>query len=97
MARCLFTTTGRPWFVLSDDGHPFHGEEYVVAGITTTDRADAIRIEEDAWNIGSLPRTSYVSPWFLTTVKHADVHRGVGAVDQSTVESILAAVSKYVT
>jgi hypothetical protein len=32
----LFKETGRPYLVLSDDAHPFHGTEYLVAGLTTT-------------------------------------------------------------
>lgn len=32
----LFRSDGRPWLVLSNGDHPFHGREYLVAGITTT-------------------------------------------------------------
>jgi mRNA-degrading endonuclease toxin of MazEF toxin-antitoxin module len=92
----LFRGSGRPWLVLSDDRHPFHGEEYLVAGITTTDRPGAIPIDEDeAWSVGGLPRTSYASPWFLTTLKHPDVERGVGALADDRLESVLDAVASY--
>ncbi|GAB3691010.1 hypothetical protein GCM10028857_27940 [Salinarchaeum chitinilyticum] len=92
----LFRGSGRPWLVLSDDRHPFHGEEYLVAGITTTDRPGTVAIDEDdAWAIGGLPRTSYVSPWFLTTLKHADVDRGVGALTKDRLESVTGAVTSY--
>lgn len=79
-----FGRSGRPWFVLSDDRHPFHGEEYVVAGITTTARAPAVELDEANWAVGGLPRTSYVSPWFLTTLKHAEIDRGIGMVTEAT-------------
>lgn len=93
--RGLFKRAERPWFVLSDHRHPFHGEEYVVAGITTTEREEAIRLAPDDWAVGGLPRTSYVSPWFLTTLKHADVERGVGALVESATETVVEAVLGY--
>lgn len=91
----MFRSCGRPWFVLSDDRHPFDGEEYVVAGITTTERAGAIELTGQHWIVGGLPRTSYVSPWFLTTLKHADLDRGVGMVSDETVEAVIGAVVDY--
>lgn len=91
----LFGQSGRPWLVVSADGHPFHGEEYVVAGITTTERTDTVALSEEAWAVGGLPHESYVSPWFLTTLKHADIHRGVGELTDSTVEAILDEVTEY--
>lgn len=92
----LFRGSGRPWFVLSDDRHPFHGEEYLVAGITTTEREDAIELGGDGWSVGGLPKTSYVSPWFLTTLKHAAIERGVGAVTPETTVAVGRAVTEYV-
>lgn len=92
----LFRGSGRPWLVLSDDQHPFHGEEYLVAGITTTERPGAITIDaEDAWAVGGLPRSSYVSPWFLTTLKHPDVEQGVGALTEDRLETVTGAVTSY--
>lgn len=85
----LFRESGRPWFVLSDNRHPFHGEEYLVAGITTTERTSAVTLNEGAWRVGGLPRTSYVSPWFLTTLKHVEIDRGIGLVREETVETVV--------
>lgn len=92
----LFRDSGRPWFVVSDDRHPFHGEEYLVAGITTTERPDAVELGECSWSVGGLPRTSYVSPWFLTTLKHAAIDRGVGMVTAETLETVVGDIVGYV-
>lgn len=92
----LFRDSGRPWFVLSDDRHPFHGEEYLVAGITTTRRARALELDQNAWLVGSLPGTSYVSPWFLTTLNHSAIDRGVGMVTDETVESVVEETISYI-
>lgn len=35
--------TRRPYLVVSNDGRPFQGEDYLVAGITTTEREAAGR------------------------------------------------------
>jgi mRNA-degrading endonuclease toxin of MazEF toxin-antitoxin module len=91
----LFRQSGRPWPVVSSETHPFHGEEYVVCGITTTERAGVVALPDEAWAIGGLPRTSYVSPWFLTTLKHADIDRGVGELSAPTVESVLDELMGY--
>lgn len=91
----LFRQSGRPWLVVSTDAHPFHGEEYVVAGLTTTERSEAVELTEEAWAVGGLPRTSYVSPWFLTTLKHADIERGVGEITEDTAKEILQEVRSY--
>lgn len=91
----LFRGSGRPWLVLSDDAHPFHGQEYVVTGLTTTPRDDAIAITDDDWLVGGLPGRSHVSPWFLTTLKHDAIDRGVGMLSTTTVETIGTAVDGY--
>lgn len=53
----------RPYLLLSNSRVPFHGQEYIAAVITTTSRSDAIELTGQRFERGSLPRTSYVSPW----------------------------------
>lgn len=91
----LFKTSARPWLVLSNDSHPFDSEEYIVAGLTTTERAAAIRLRDGDWIVGGLPRTSYVSPWFLTTLKHAAVDRGVGMIADEAFTAIAKQAAVY--
>jgi mRNA-degrading endonuclease toxin of MazEF toxin-antitoxin module len=91
----LFRGSSRPWLVLSDDRHPFHGREYLVAGITTTERDAAIALPDDAWAVGGLPRPSYASPWFLTTLKHARIDRGVGALAADVTDRIVTEAARY--
>ena len=93
----LFRGSDRPWLVVSDDSHPFHGEEYLVVGITTTERDNAIEITDEDWSVGGLPKQSYVSPWFITTIKHASIYRGVGELDQSLVSEIVTEASRYIS
>lgn len=92
----LFRGTGRPWLVLSDDRHPFHGEEYVVAGVTTTERMRSIELGADEWVVGGLPRTSFVSPWFLTTLKHTSIDRGVGMLTAEVTRTISSEAAGFI-
>ena len=91
----LFREGGRPWLVVSDDRHPFHGEEYLATAITTTERADAVSLSDSDWVVGGLPRTSHVSPWFMTTLKHADIAQGIGLLRDETVDTVLDAAGAY--
>jgi mRNA-degrading endonuclease toxin of MazEF toxin-antitoxin module len=93
----LFKTTARPWFILSDNSHPFHGEEYLVAGVTTTQRPDAIELSETGWVVGGLPEPSYVSPWFVTTLKHADIDQGIGMVTDDLSATVCETVRTYLS
>ena len=90
-----FEAGGRPWLVLSNDSHPFYGQEYLVAGITTAERSDAVAIPDAAWSVGGLPRESFVSPWFLTTLKHRGIDRGVGSLTESVVETVVTECISY--
>jgi len=91
----LFKDTGRPFLVLSGDTHPFHGTEYLVAGLTTTERPPAIPVPTDAWLTGGLSKASYVSPWFLTTLKHETIERGVGSLISDIVGDVVDAAVVY--
>lgn len=90
-----FRGSDRPWLVVSDDAQPFHGEEYLVVGITTTDRDDAIELRGEDWTVGGLPARSFVAPWFITTIRHASIRRGVGELDPSLVEDVLTGATRY--
>lgn len=91
----LFRGGGRPWVVLSDDGHPYHGREYLVCGVTTTERDHAVPLAEDAWLTGGLPRPSFASPWFLSTLKHARIDNGVGGLTDDAVGRIVTEAAGY--
>lgn len=84
-----------PSLVLGDEDHPYRGTEYITVRITTTEREAAVAIDPDDWTTRRLPRTSYVSPWSVGTLKHADIDRGVGALSEPLVVSIVSEVVSY--
>lgn len=85
----------RPYVKLSDDTHPFDQQEGLYAAITTTQRSDAIELSSSDFVSGGLPKTSYVSPWVITTFKHADLSKQEGQLSGSIVDDIAAAAASY--
>jgi mRNA-degrading endonuclease toxin of MazEF toxin-antitoxin module len=86
----------RPWLVLSDASHPFHGEEYVCATMTTTEREIAISVGRSDWVDGGSDVRSFVSPWSPMTVKHEAVRKRQGTVRKSVVRRVAEEVTTYV-
>lgn len=85
----------RPYVSLNDDTHPFSDEEGLYAGVTTTRRAVAIPLTEEDFVTGGLPRESYVNPWTLTTIRHADIRDEEGRLVDSTTETIAREAAGY--
>jgi hypothetical protein len=63
-----FRDGGRPYVVLSDDDHPFYGEEYIVVGVTTTERERAVALTPDT------DCCDYVQRWCHTPGSSAAVN-----------------------
>ena len=85
----------RPYVRLSDDTHPFSAEERLYAAITTTRRAAAIPLTDDDFTTGGLPRESYVNPWTIASIRHADIQHEEGRLVEETVETIAREAASY--
>jgi len=86
----------RPWLVVSDDTHPFAGEECLAVAQTTTDHDDSITLPDDGWALGGSDVQSFASPWYLTTIKTRTFDRHQGRLDPSLVSQIAELVHGYV-
>lgn len=84
----------RPFLVLSDSMHPFHGSEYAVVGLTRTDRPPAIELSNSDWDVGNPGGESHASPWYVFTIKHADIDRPKGALTRSATDKVADAVGR---
>ena len=91
-----FRDGGRPYVVLSDDDHPFYGEEYVVVGVTTSERERAVALTPETWATGSAPKSSWASPWYVLTIKHATISDRLGRLTPETTDEIATAVARLV-
>lgn len=85
----------RPYLVISNDIRPFQGEDYLVAGITTTVREEAIPLA-GRYEAGRLDRESYVSPWTVLTVRDHQISKRVAVVAEQILTDVAAALAQYV-
>ncbi|MFT4905905.1 MAG: mRNA interferase MazF [Natronomonas sp.] len=85
----------RPYVCLSDEIHPFSDEEALYAAATTTRRAVAIPISEADFESGGLPQETYVNPWTVVSIRHADIDHNEGRLVKQTVEEIAQEAAGY--
>jgi len=85
----------RPSVCLSDTSHPFSDEEALYAAITTTRRDAAIPLTDEDFAAGGLPRESYVNPWTVVSIRHADIDRAEGSLTDETIEHIASEAAGY--
>lgn len=85
----------RPYVRLSDDTHPFSDEEALYAAVTRTRRQAAVPLTNEDVATGSLPRESYVNPWTIASIKHADVQGRHGRLVRTTTETIAQEAARY--
>jgi mRNA interferase MazF len=85
----------RPYVCLSDRTHPFSGEEELYAAATTTRRTAAIRLSEEDFETGGLPRETYVNPWTVVTIRHADIQHEEGRLVPTVTEEIATDAASY--
>ena len=85
----------RPYVCLSDDTHPFNDEEALYAAVTTTRRAVAVPLTDDDFRSGGLPRDSYVNPWTVVSIRHADIQTEEARLVDATTEKIARAAAGY--
>lgn len=90
-----FGRNERPWIILSDDTHPFHGEEYSAIAVSTTDRSIAVPLPADAWISGSPPRMSYANPWSIIQIQDDDITEFQGTLTESITDNIREAAIHY--
>ena len=85
----------RPYVCISDNTHPFSDEEALYAAVTTTRRAVAIPLTDGDFTTGGLPRESYVNPWTIATIRHADIQHEEGRLVNATIETVAEEAAGY--
>jgi mRNA interferase MazF len=86
----------RPYVCLSTTDPPFRDEEAVYAVVTTTRRSAAIPLAAADFTSGGLERESYVNPWVLVTIKHADIQKKEGQLAEATVDQIAQEAAAHI-
>lgn len=86
----------RPWLVVSDASHPFSDVECIVVAMTTQAHPDGIAVSDEAWVRGGSEKNTYVSPWYVTTIKQRDLDNQQGELSDSLVTDVVEALRDYV-
>jgi mRNA-degrading endonuclease toxin of MazEF toxin-antitoxin module len=85
----------RPYVCLSDETHPFSDQEALYAAATTTRRGVAIPLSDSDFESGGLPRETYINPWTVVPLRHADVQDREGQLIGETTDEIARQVAGY--
>jgi mRNA-degrading endonuclease toxin of MazEF toxin-antitoxin module len=88
-------TPRRPYLILSDDRHPFAGEQYIAAGISTRAYDASIPLA-GRFREGGLTRDSFVSPWAVVSLRAEDIERAVAQVSASVLQTTARRVAHFV-
>ena len=97
VAPASFKGGRRPYLVVSNATRPFFGDEYTVAVITTTARETAVELTPETLTEGQLDKyPSYVNPWSLHVVQHAETTRRVAQLDDAVLERVADSICEFV-
>lgn len=85
----------RPWVVVSGPSHPFSETECIGLAMTTQEHAGAVEVPDGAWVRGGSDADSYVSPWYVATMKYRDLDRQQGTLDHDVVDEAVRELHGY--
>lgn len=88
-------TPRRPYLLVSDETHPFAGEQYIAVGISTKEYDDSIPLA-GSFTTGELTRESFVSPWAVVSLLESDIERAVAQVEETLTDEIAKRLTAYV-
>jgi hypothetical protein len=88
-------TPRRPYLIVSDESHPFAGEQYIAAGITTKEYPPSISLE-GMFVEGGLTEQSFVSPWVVVSLRESDIERAVAIVDELLTRDVAERLAQFV-
>ncbi|WP_096394449.1 hypothetical protein [Halorubrum trapanicum] len=85
----------RPYLIVSDGSHPFAGEQYIGAGISTKEYDASVPLA-GAFAEGGLDRESFVAPWAVVSLREATVDRAVARVEDEVTETTVRRMARFV-
>jgi hypothetical protein len=88
-------TPRRPYLLVSDETHPFTGEQYIAVGISTKAYDESIPLA-DSFTSGELTRESFVSPWAVVSLLESDIERAVAQVETPVTDEVIKQLTAYV-
>lgn len=86
----------RPLIIINNATHPFDGEQWLAAGVSTTPREPALELTETEWEHGTLPQRSYAYPWAIISPRIEAIDYVVGSVTPGFVDRIITTLNGYI-
>lgn len=88
-------TPRRPYLIVSDESHPFAGEQYIAAGITTKEYPPSISLD-GRFVEGGLSERSFISPWAVVSLRESDIERAVAIADERLTRDVAERLTRFV-
>lgn len=85
----------RPWLIVSNDSHPFGGEQFIAVAISTEEYESSIALKQDVWTVGGVPEASFVSPWAVHSPRIEDIVAWQGRVTDEFVRNVVTVLETY--
>jgi mRNA-degrading endonuclease toxin of MazEF toxin-antitoxin module len=87
----------RPWLIINNESHPFGDEQFVAVAVSTKGYSASIALSSDAWEVGGVPRDSFVSPWAVHSPRSEDLIAWQGRVEDEFVDRVVVALNRYLS
>lgn len=85
----------RPWVIVNDSSPPFSETECIALAMTTQQHTAGIEVPDTAWVRGGSNKRSYISPWYVATIKYSDFDRHQGDLSTSVVTDAIEDLHQY--
>jgi len=87
-------TPRRPYLLVSDETHPFAGEQYIAVGISTKEYDASIPLA-GTFTEGTLERDSFVAPWAVVSLRTENIDRAVARVSESVTNTTVRRLATF--
>lgn len=64
-------------------------------GLTTQQHPEGAEVRGNDWVRGGAQQTSYISPWYVATIKHSDLDRQQGELAEAVTETAVTDLHTY--
>ena len=91
----LGTDSQRPWLIVNNQSHPFEGEQFLAVAISTKQYEHSIALDSDVWDVGGVPRDSYISPWAVHSPRVDNLVAWQGRVTTEFVDIVIDELQRY--
>jgi mRNA-degrading endonuclease toxin of MazEF toxin-antitoxin module len=91
----LGTDRQRPWLVVNNSSHPFADEQHVAVAVSTKEYDGSLPLREGIWEVGGVPRESFVSPWAIHSPRSEDLVAWQGRVTDRFADRVVDSIRSH--